>query len=57
MSMWLSTANRIAGSMRVQAIAQIKRQVVSAVTEGTRENLTHRPGGARSIAPKAKRRR
>jgi len=33
MSMWLSTANRVAGSMRGQATAQARRQVHAAVTE------------------------
>jgi len=39
MSMWLSTANRIAGSLRSQAAAQAKRQVKAAVTEATNENI------------------
>lgn len=33
MSMWLSTANRVAGSMRAQATAQAKRQINAAVAE------------------------
>ena len=33
MSMWLSTANRVAGSWRGQAAAQAKRQVKAAVAE------------------------
>jgi hypothetical protein len=39
MSMWLSTANRMAGSLRGQATAQAKRQVNAAVKEATAENL------------------
>ncbi len=39
MSMWLSQANRIAGMMRGQAAAQAKRQINTAVTEATNENL------------------
>ena len=33
MSMWLSTANRVAGTLRSQATAQARRQVKAAVTE------------------------
>lgn len=33
MSMWLSTANRVAGSLRGQATAQVKRQVNAALGE------------------------
>ena len=39
MSMWLSSANRIAGSVRGQATAAMKRQVKAAVTEATHENI------------------
>mgnify|MGYP001592503713 CR=1 FL=1 len=40
MSIWLSAANRVAGSMRGQALAQAKRQVTAAVTQATDENLS-----------------
>ena len=33
MSLWLSTANRVAGSLRGQATAQVKRQVNTAFAE------------------------
>lgn len=33
MSMWLSAANRVAGSLRSKATAQAKRQVKAAITE------------------------
>jgi hypothetical protein len=33
MSMWLSTANRVAGSSRGHATAQAKRQVNAAISE------------------------
>ena len=33
MSMWLSTANRVAGSLRAKATAQARRQVKAAITE------------------------
>ncbi len=39
MSLWLSTANRMAGSFRGQATAQAKRQMKAAVTEATNENI------------------
>ena len=39
MSMWLSTANRMAGSIRGQATAQVKRRVKAAATEATNENI------------------
>lgn len=39
MSLWLSEANRMAGSLRGQATAQAKRQVKAAVTEATNESI------------------
>lgn len=39
LSIWLSTANRLAGSYRVNAVAQAKRQVNAAVTEAANENI------------------
>lgn len=39
MSMWLSTANRMAGSIRGQATALVKRQVKAAAIEATSENI------------------
>lgn len=33
MSMWLSTANRVAGSLRGQATVQAKRQVKTVIAE------------------------
>lgn len=33
MSMWLSAANRVAGSVRGQAMAEGKKQVKAAITE------------------------
>lgn len=35
MSMWLSSANRVAGTLRGQATAQAKRQVKSVIAEVT----------------------
>ena len=57
MSLWLSTANRMAGSLRGQATAQVKRQVNGAVSEATRESLKLWSDGAKPAAAKAKRRR
>jgi hypothetical protein len=39
MSMWLSTANRMAGSIRGQVVAQVKREAKAAATEATNENI------------------
>jgi hypothetical protein len=55
MSMWLSTANRVAGSMRGQATAEAKRQVKAAVTEATNENI--RLWSAAAQAPAAKKKK
>ena len=57
MSLWLSTANRMAGSMRGQASAQVKRQLNAAVTEATRENLKLWTDGTKPAAAKTRRRR
>jgi len=55
MSMWLSEANRMAGTLRGQATAQAKRQINAAVAQATKDGvklLTAAPA-----SPKAKRRR
>lgn len=39
MSMWLSTANRMAGSIRGQATAEARRQVKAAAAEAANENI------------------
>ena len=57
MSLWLSTANRVAGSLRGQATAQVKRRVNAAVSEATRENLKLWSDDAKPAAAKIKRRR
>lgn len=57
MSMWLSSANRIAGSLRGQATAQVKRQAKAAVTEATRENLKLWCGAPKPPAARSRRRR
>jgi hypothetical protein len=57
MSMWLSSANKMAGSMRGQVTAEAKRQVNAAVTKATDENLKHWFDVAKPAAPKARAKR
>jgi len=57
MSVWLSTANRMAGSLRGQATALAKRQVKTALTEATNENIKLWSDAANPIAVRTKRRR
>lgn len=54
MSMWLSWANRMAGTMRGQATAQAKRQISAAVTKATNDNLKALLGRTAPASPKAK---
>ena len=56
MSLFLSGANRIAGTLRGQATAQAKRQINAAVSKATTDNLKTVLGGPTSKA-KPKRRR
>jgi stage V sporulation protein SpoVS len=39
MSVWLSTANSMAGAIRGQATAQAKKQMKAVATEATNENI------------------
>ena len=57
MSVWLSTANRMAGSLRGQATAQAKRQVKTALTEATNENIKLWSDAVNPTAVRTKRRR
>jgi hypothetical protein len=61
MSMWLSAANRMAGTLRGQATAQVKRQATAAMTEAVRSSLEPvKPKSsptAKAPAVRAKRRR
>lgn len=57
MSMWLSAANRAAGSMRAQATAEVKRQVDAAAAQSTRDSLNAPSAEANPVAAKPKRRR
>ena len=54
MSLFLSGANRIAGTVRGQATAQARRQINAAASKVTTDNLKAVLGAA---VPKAKRRR
>lgn len=53
MSMWLSTANRMAGTLRGQATAQAKRQATTLVADAVRESL--KPWSAAAGPPATKR--
>lgn len=57
MSMWLSAANRAAGSMRAQATAEVKRQVNAVAAQATRDSLNALSADANPVAAKPKRRR
>ena len=54
MSLFLSGANRLAGTVRGKATAQAKRQINAAVSKAISDNLKAVLGGPR---PKVKRRR
>lgn len=57
MSMWLSAANRAAGSMRAQATAEVKRQVKAAAAQATRDHLKALTGDTPPAASKPRRKR
>jgi hypothetical protein len=57
MSMWLSTANRLTGSLRARATGEGKRQLNAAVTAVTRDNLKIFTDAAKPAATRTKRRR
>ena len=54
MSMWLSGANRIAGSARSQVAAETKRQINQTLEQATEENLKRWFGTPVAARPKAK---
>ncbi|MER2540486.1 MAG: hypothetical protein ABTQ26_14705 [Azonexus sp.] len=54
MSMWLSAANRMAGTIRGQATAEAKRQVNAAVSKATNDNLKAMLGETAPASPKTK---
>lgn len=43
MSMWLSSFNQVAGTMRSQATAQAKRQITTAVNKATKPKPKPKP--------------
>jgi hypothetical protein len=49
MSMWLSSANRVAGSMRGHAAAQVKRQSAQATRQAGSDWLKLWTGGATAV--------
>ena len=54
LSMWLSSVNQMAGTMRSQATSQAKRQITAAVTKATKDNLKAFTGAASASPPKSK---
>ncbi len=54
MSLWLSGANKIAGSARSQMSAEAKRQINQALEQATDQNLKRLFGTAVASRPKAK---
>jgi hypothetical protein len=56
MSLWLSGANRVAGSMRGQVSAQAKRQSATAMTNATKD-MFNLWGGSFAASPPAKRKK
>ncbi len=57
MSMWLSGANAIAGSLRSQAQAQANRQVQTMMTNAMQETVRFWSAGLMSPPPSTKRKR
>jgi hypothetical protein len=60
MSMWLSAANRMVGTLRSQATAQVRRQVTTATTEVVRNSakpLRPKPSSTAKAPPVRARRR
>ncbi|GAB2877129.1 hypothetical protein GCM10027046_01190 [Uliginosibacterium flavum] len=54
MSMWLSAANRMAGTMRGQATAQVKREISATATKATNDNLKALLGATAPVSLKTK---
>ena len=54
MSMWLSGANKIAGSARSQVAAEAKRQINHALAQATEKNAKRWFGTPVASRPKAK---
>lgn len=56
MSIWLSAANKVAGSARGQATAAAKRQITSMQADAARQVIDFWSGKAAVPAPKKKKR-
>lgn len=54
MSLWLSGANKVAGSARAQVAAAARRQVNQTLTQATEDNLKLWFGSPVASRPKAK---
>jgi hypothetical protein len=54
MSMWLSGANSVAGSLRSRATGQVKREATTALTKATKDVFDFWTGGL--VPPPAKKR-
>lgn len=57
MSMWLSGANAVAGSVRSRTQAEANRQATTMMTQGMQEMLKFWSGGVMSSPPAKKRKR
>ena len=57
MSMWLSGANAVAGSVRGRATAEAKRQAATAMTKGVKQMVNFWSGGLMTSPPRAKKKR
>ena len=57
MSMWLSAANRAAGSARGEAMSAVMRQVAASQAEATRQVVDFWAGKPKQQAARRKRRR
>ena len=54
MSMWLSGANAVAGSVRGRATAEAKRQATTAVTKGVKQMANFWSAGVTTSPPRKK---
>jgi hypothetical protein len=57
MSMWLSGANAVAGSLRGHAAGQVKRQTTTAMTKATKDVLDFWTAGLAAPATKPRTRK
>jgi hypothetical protein len=57
MSMWLSAANTVGGSVRSRATAEAKRQAAIATTKGVKQIIDFWSGGVLASSPRKKKKR